>query len=420
MIKMKYVTVEQPIGTLYLGSLSVCEIETFSKVVRREKPSDDGIQRKLDKKRLKAIGLYSENYDSVFPTPVILAGKSNIVEFENDYILINPIVEEIDRFNIVDGQHRFYGIRDYSANGFNYKLPVAIIFNTTLEQEAHIFSVINGNQKPVSKSLIYDLFNHSNKRSMERTGHIIAQELNSDPSSPFFNKLKMLGFLEKAQPNSTKEKIKDYISLIKESNNQLDTYKNIYTFINNLEPDTTTESIIIFLKNNKSASIDEIINYISLDTIPSLSQGIFIDILLEYISNDVRYENLLIQRGYPLEFKTNKKFIFRDFYNKQEDFMIYKILKNYFNAVKKCFLLEWEKSDKYIISKSTGYMALMRLLSDLFSEAEKNNFSESYFESIFYRIKNNLPATVKFTSDQFGSSKSGAAKLYRTIKEYQY
>lgn len=416
MIKMKYVTVEQPIGTLFFGSLSVKEICKFTTIKRRTSSnSNEAIQRKLDKKRLKAISLYSDSPDSIFPTPIILSGSSYLVDIDENFLSIKDIINEEDKFNIVDGQHRLFGIQD-SPNGGNYNLPVAIILNTTLEEEAHIFSIINGNQKPVARSLIYDLFSHTDKRSFERTGHIIAQELNSDNESPFYQRLKMLGFTEKFDKDDAFHKIQYYINNLNGKNLIIKDYFN--SVLNHLSSynDVIAENFIRFLEENPNSTKHDIQNYLILDSIPTLSQGIFIDILLEYITNDPNLENQLLRKNVPLELKNNSKFIFREYFLNKQDNMIYKVIKNYFNAIKYTYPKEWSDSKNYILAKSTGYMALMRLLPDIFEDAKNNNFSEEYFKSVFRNIKNKLPLDFSFSSQQYGSSKSGASKLYKELK----
>ena len=67
------------------------------------------------------------------------------------------------------------------------------MFDLTVAEEAYIFSTINSNQRKVDPSLIYDLFDVSTNRSPQKTAHEIARVMNSSTSSPFYNRLKMLG-----------------------------------------------------------------------------------------------------------------------------------------------------------------------------------------------------------------------------------
>ena len=92
--------------------------------------------------------------------------------------------------------------RKKSGIAENFELPVVLMFDLTPEENAYIFTVINSTQTKVNKSLIYDLFELSTTRSPQRTCHELARSLNSDPNSPFFNRLKMLGKKEIGQKNA--------------------------------------------------------------------------------------------------------------------------------------------------------------------------------------------------------------------------
>ncbi|MGQ0517125.1 hypothetical protein ACT453_43110, partial [Bacillus sp. D-CC] len=61
-----------------------------------------------------------------------------------------------------------------------------LILDTTPEQDAYLFSIINGNQKPVSKSLVLDLFSLSNGRTVQKVCNYLVKQLNSDSESALF------------------------------------------------------------------------------------------------------------------------------------------------------------------------------------------------------------------------------------------
>ena len=77
------------------------------------------------------------------------------------------------------------------------------MFDLTVAEEAYIFSTINSNQRKVDPSLIYDLFDVSMYRSPQKTAHEIARVMNSSTSSPFYNRLKMLGKKASDQDKAT-------------------------------------------------------------------------------------------------------------------------------------------------------------------------------------------------------------------------
>lgn len=184
--------INQPIGSFYVGKIDSSVLIQISKVIRRS--NNSGTQRELQENRVKEIAKYCEDPDATFPTPVVISIKSDEIELEE--MSIKGIFEmkfdgENEIAEILDGQHRLEGIK--KSKDFNTELMIAIMFDLTEEEKAYVFSTINSNQKKVDKSLIYDLFDVSENRSPYKTCHEIARIMNSSKSSPFYNRLKMLG-----------------------------------------------------------------------------------------------------------------------------------------------------------------------------------------------------------------------------------
>jgi DGQHR domain-containing protein len=188
MISCKYIKFEQPAGTFYLSKMSPRDIQSISIVESRA--GSGGPQREESLKRRKEIANYCKDPDATFPTPIILSVSSDYIKNFNENSFDLVIKDGIA--SILDGQHRVSGILS-SENIDDFELPVVIVVDLTEEEKAYIFSIINSKQTKVSPSLIYDLFDVSTHRSPQRTCHEIARSFNSDKSSPFFGRLKMLG-----------------------------------------------------------------------------------------------------------------------------------------------------------------------------------------------------------------------------------
>lgn len=194
MIKINLIEIKQPIGIFYVGKMDSKTLINISKVHRRGiNDSRNGIQRELQINRAKEIANYCKDPDAAFPTPIVLSINSDDIQIEKKiediYTLSfnenHPIAE------ILDGQHRIEGIKN--SQNFETEMMIAIMFDLSEEEKAYVFSTINSNQKKVDKSLIYDLFEISTGRSPLKTCHDIARILNSNESSPFYKRLKMLG-----------------------------------------------------------------------------------------------------------------------------------------------------------------------------------------------------------------------------------
>ncbi len=186
--------ITQPIGCFYLGKIS-SEILQKIATVKPRKQDSIGIQRELKSKRIPEIAKYCEDPDAAFPTPIIVSANSKDCNFVNNETVVGLYTLSFDDENfqceVLDGQHRLAGIKE--AVAFKTELPIVFMFDLKDSEKAYIFSTINSNQTKVDRSLIYDLFGLSKKRSPQQTCHEIARILNSDKASPFYLRLKMLG-----------------------------------------------------------------------------------------------------------------------------------------------------------------------------------------------------------------------------------
>lgn len=172
--------------------------------------SDTGIQRVLQYNRLKEIADYISGQDGILPNSIIVSINNKWVDDEindnfemdgyeisenNDIISLTLSPDKIDAF-IVDGQHRLasFGFTENDKISDDFEIVVTIFINLEIPLQAEIFSIINGKQKPVNKSLLYDLssFNQDKYNEIKRS-HSIVKWLNSNPISPFFNEIRMLG-----------------------------------------------------------------------------------------------------------------------------------------------------------------------------------------------------------------------------------
>lgn len=202
MITFDYIEVKQPVGLFYLCSIPANVLLRIVSVTRRRQHAD-GVQRELSESRIKKIGEYCSDPDAIFPTPIVVSvnADANVkVDEEKHKIIIGSDTTIIG--DVIDGQHRLWGIgRSYYVDSFT--LPVVLMFGLTTEQKAYVFSTINSNQVKVSSSLIYDLFDVAKERSPHKTVHQIARVMNNSESSPFYNRLKMLGKKEQNQENAT-------------------------------------------------------------------------------------------------------------------------------------------------------------------------------------------------------------------------
>lgn len=192
----------------------------------RSEESLEYYQRRIDGERLKDIQKYiikaiSDEQNNIslatlFPTSMIIAIPMEEDEIYAEGDEIN--VELEGNVFIVDGQHRLMAMlllyktlldantikTDRVVNMIkyleNYKFNCTILVNFDLWEQGQVFINVNFKQKPVNKSLYYEVFGSEyregepdDKRNQIYMSHCLVKELNELEKSPFRNKIKMLG-----------------------------------------------------------------------------------------------------------------------------------------------------------------------------------------------------------------------------------
>jgi DGQHR domain-containing protein len=166
--------------------------------------NEEGIQRRLQYERIKSISEYLESNETNFlPNSILLSANlneedsffENYLKYEDAEIGYFQFPENI-RFTIIDGQHRLAGISlmDKSFQK-NIELTVILLFNVSIPTAAKLFSDINGKQKAVNRSLIYDLQDLVGKeyKNVISKFHSICESFYTSKTSPLYRQIKMLG-----------------------------------------------------------------------------------------------------------------------------------------------------------------------------------------------------------------------------------
>lgn len=373
-IEFPCIKMEQPIGTFYIASLDskiIKDITYFDiREIRGERGLDQylGIQRTLNKNRVKELEAYVNTSDACFPTAIILAvhgvcakydGKSSIMTLSN-YLSPgegeNPIsFNEIAK--VLDGQHRIEGLRGYQGDK-TFDVNVSIFVDIDLSDQAYIFSTVNLAQTKVNRSLVYDLYELAKTRSPQKTCHVIAVALDKNSKSPFFKSIKRLGV-------TTEGRFNEFIT--------------------------------------QATFVQSLIGYIS----PNLQTQI----------ND---RELYLKGKIPAKATDEEcnTLIFRNLFIDGKDLEIADVIWNYFDAVKDRWSSAWNRSERgNILNKTNGFRALMRFLRPAYLDLLTKGTvpSKNDFKRIFDRI--NI-GDDEFNTDIFKPGTSGESELYkRLLKE---
>ncbi|MBX3575804.1 MAG: DGQHR domain-containing protein [Rhizobiaceae bacterium] len=187
MPKFKYIKISQSSNTFMLTAIPARLLTKIAYAsIRRQDDEQGAVQRVLNTSRISGIKEFALQRGD-FPASIVLnwVGKDLVMDRDN---LTIPDVERSAQ--IIDGQHRVAGLRaaiaEKPALG-STPIPVAIYSKLDTPQSARIFLSINTEQRPVPKSLVFDLYGVTGADLMDpsaiRAGDIVTF-LNED-SQPY-------------------------------------------------------------------------------------------------------------------------------------------------------------------------------------------------------------------------------------------
>lgn len=195
--KYKYISTEINGITIYTLIMSVKDLANISYVAVRGKDTEEGaVQRVLNRQRIMSIKNYVLDDNLFVNTFVVNWTYTNSLPIVSETEIELPIL--YGAAQLIDGQHRLEGIKAAMTEKpdlANKTIIVSLAINLETKDAAKIFLNINSEQKPVPKSLIYDLYGVT---AEERNFAInraedIARILNEDVNSPFYNVIKYPG-----------------------------------------------------------------------------------------------------------------------------------------------------------------------------------------------------------------------------------
>ena len=192
-----YIQMEMGTVKIYTFPFQVKDLVKISYVAVRGRDKEEGaVQRVLNRKRIASIKQYILDGNMFVNTFVINWNDMNFKpKFVNSKLQI-PVVDSVAQ--LLDGQHRLEGLKEalkVDESIAKKQVLVSMVIGLETKEAAKIFININSEQKPVPKSLIYDLYGVTeDDRDFAITrSNDIAKELNDNVDSPYYNLIKYPG-----------------------------------------------------------------------------------------------------------------------------------------------------------------------------------------------------------------------------------
>jgi DGQHR domain-containing protein len=183
--------------TVFNLTMKVKDVLYISYVAVRGKDDEEGaVQRLLNKKRIQAIKNFILEGNMFFNTFILNWTNDKLKPEFADGTMTVPIVPSAAQ--IIDGQHRLAGLDEAMKEDNKIgeqEILVTFCIGLKTKEAALIFVNINSEQKPVPKSLIYDLFGEieDNQNHAINRANDIAEELNENIESAYYGAIKFPG-----------------------------------------------------------------------------------------------------------------------------------------------------------------------------------------------------------------------------------
>lgn len=351
-ITLQSIKVHQKIGEIYVSSIDPQLLLQMSVVDRRRIEENDEV-----------IGIQRElreekvrQIKKYLSTDKATFPNSIILNTESKYILSktdNSIELLIDE-NTFSIIDGQHRVEGFRDNKIeNFKLIISIYVGLESNEQAEIFTTINSQQTKVDPSHNLNLELESKVYTPIKMMIEVAQSFNYDSESPWFNSIKLLR-------NSNKGIL------------------SLSAFVKPLNALTFPDNDYYLIKNELTKTQNKF---------PSFETFIY----------------------------DTKKYIFWNFYKNKDFNSVYKILFNYFKALSVVLEKDW-LNDNSLLSKTTGYNAIIKLFKDLFIEGlSKQTLTYDFF---FNRLTNLSTMDGTINSDNYGTSGFKASNdLYLDMKK---
>jgi DGQHR domain-containing protein len=173
----------------YLFSIKAQDLIDIAYFTPREIDRETGIQRPYSESRGREIAEYLDSEGALLANNVIVSLDGSHATYSDGKL---TITRRPNVAFVIDGQHRLRAFAN--ATKPDFPLAVSGFIDLSLADITDLFVKINYYQKPVNKSLVYDLLGIKPDLFPEYAeAHRVTEQLNDTVGSPWFGRIKMLG-----------------------------------------------------------------------------------------------------------------------------------------------------------------------------------------------------------------------------------
>lgn len=175
---------------MYTFAMKVGDLLGLQYVAARGVSSEEGaVQRILNRSRVESICRFVLNGNTFVNTFILNWTEQQFLPKVKKDTISLPMQGRYAQ--MLDGQHRIAGLKEAVKQNpeiAEMEVLVSLFIGLSTKEAARIFLNINSEQKPVPRSLIYDLFGEANddpELAINRVTDIVAS-LNETPDSPYY------------------------------------------------------------------------------------------------------------------------------------------------------------------------------------------------------------------------------------------
>lgn len=366
--------VTQPIGDFFIGKMLASEINAISVIKRVKDDPREGTQRGLKDSKIASIVKDYEDPDVVFPTAIVLSVKQkmplqSISIGEDDNAKVSAVTE-------IKSTDETKSTAETNAKS------ESCLWTFEYDETEKIAEIIDGQHRIVGISKAIE----AGHKDIELPVVLMFNATREQKAYVFAS-------INSNQTKVNKSTIYELFGLY-ETRSPLKTCHEIARAFNSTERSPFYRRLAMF--GIKESGLE------------SLTQGTFVDEILTLItrnSDTAKVDAIDIKTGKGL--KTDPRRPLRRYFIQDQDEYIYRVLFNYFSAVAEVFQEEWEQPDKYILTKTTGFGALVSLFRKLCVIGfEKRDLSFDFFSEKFKKIKASFDLQkIELKSLHYGSGK---------------